>query len=522
MPLADADGSALTLLVLPATRRDGEVTQRTLAQAGIDCTLCADLRSLSARLGEEGVGAIVITELAFADAALPELLAALERQPPWSEIPALVFTRERGRSPAFEAALAAMSNVTLLDYPSSTRAMVSAAQAALRGRRRQFHMRDRIAAQHEAEAALRDADRRKDEFLATLAHELRNPLATVVTGITLLTRRPEDRERALRTLGMMDRQSRLLVKLIDDLLDVSRIATGKLVLQREPVDLRAVVEAALETSRAVLTAQSHDVRVAMPAHPVMVSGDMQRLGQAVGNLLSNAAKYTPARGRIEVTLAIDADEARLDVADSGVGIPAEMLGQVFELFAQVNQTLDRSQGGLGIGLSLVRRLIELHGGSVSGTSAGIGRGSTFGVRLPLLAASAAEAPADAAAGAAPAQRLLRVLVIDDNADVADSLAALVGEAGHETRIAYDGPAGLAANDAFRADVVFCDIGLPGMSGHEVAARLRADPRNTGTTLVAVTGWGNDDDRQRTAHAGFDLHLTKPVSAEAIDQVLARA
>ena len=466
----------------------------------------------------EGAGAIVLTEAAFADPALPELVAALDAQPSWSEVATLVFVRERSRTKQFARAMTGLRNVILLDLPSSALAMVSAVGSALRGRRRQYELRDQIVAEGQAQAALRDADRRKDEFLATLAHELRNPLATICTGVALLERYPERESERPRMLAMMDRQSKLLIKLIDDLLDVSRVATGKLMLAKERVDLREVIDAAVETSRPILEAAKHELRLALPNAPTYVCGDAQRLTQVVGNILRNAAKYTPSHGHLQVSLEENDGMATIAVRDDGIGIPKDMQGRVFDLFTQVNQSLDRSQGGLGIGLSLVKKLVELHGGSVTVHSGGSGQGSTFTISVPLDTERSSAVAAGDDADEPTTHRELRVLIVDDNVDVADSFAALLELDGYVTKTAYSGPAGLAANDAFRPDVVFCDIGLPGMSGHEVAQRLRADPKNDATFLVAVTGWGNADDRTRTKLAGFDLHLTKPVSQKDVDGV----
>ena len=390
---------------------------------------------------------------------------------------------------------------------------------------------------------LRQADRRKDEFLATLAHELRNPLAPIRTGLDLLERLPEGPQ-AVQVRSMMQRQLNLLIKLIDDLLDVSRIATGKVMLQREVVDLRSVVESAVEGSQPMVSAGSHRLHLRLPDRPVGVRVDALRMAQVIGNLINNAAKYTPAGGRIEIGLAVEDDEAVLRVTDNGVGIPRDMLEHVFDMFAQVDRTLDQSQGGLGIGLSLVQRLVTLHGGRVAAESAGRDQGSTFTIRLPRVAIDAGaagddrgrgqgapDAGADAATlaaahgqgGAAPARRAgkPRVLVVDDNVDAADSLAIVLEIEGCETRVEYDALEGLRAAAEFRPHAVVCDIGLPRVDGHEFARRLRADPVHSDTLLVALTGLGSDVDKRRTHEAGFDSHLVKPVDLAAVREILAR-
>ena len=515
---APASAESRVLMVAP-TRRDLEVTCAILQQTGTLCEGCADVRELATEL-ERGAGAIILTDAVLVDRRIDGLQRVLSRQPSWSDVPIVLLTRDREWSEQAKHAISMFTNVTLLDMPTSRRSLTSAVATALRARSRQYQIRDQIKLQAETEEALREADRRKDEFLATLAHELRNPLAAIRTGMHLAAR-GADAERMQRIVGMVDRQSRLLVKLIDDLLDVSRIATGKVVLETQTHDLREIVDAAVETGQVGLETAHHDLRVDFPPDPVRVRGDASRLAQVIGNLINNAAKYTPDGGRIGVSLRVDDGWAVVEVSDNGLGIPAEMLPGVFDLFAQVNRTLDRAQGGLGIGLSLVRRLVEMHGGTVSAASAGPNLGSTFTVCLPLATAEddgvAASGPAETPATEdAPS---LKVLVIDDNADVADGLADLLQTEGHETRICYGGAAGLEAAKEFAPDVVFCDIGMPGVNGHDVAARLRAETPPPHPLLVAVTGWGSEEQKRRTAQAGFDLHLTKPIDPRAVVDLL---
>jgi PAS domain S-box-containing protein len=389
-----------------------------------------------------------------------------------------------------------------------------------------------ITAQKRAEDALRrvaadlaEADHHKSEFLATLAHELRNPLAPIRTGLDLLKLGPRDPAALLRVHGMMDRQLSHLIHLVDDLLDIARITRGKIELKKEPVLLETVVNMALETSASLIAAHRHTLDVALPATPLALDADVTRLVQVLSNLLNNAAKYTPAGGTVTLSAWREDGHAVIAVADTGIGIPPDAIGAVFEIFTQVRGSLDRAQGGLGIGLSLVRRLVELHGGGVSAFSGGRGQGSTFTVRLPLRpdAASAGGGPADAdAAGAVGPPAPLRVLVVDDNRDAAESLVALLQILGHATSLAHDGPAGLAAAGAFRPDLVLLDIGLPGMSGYDVARGIRRTQGTGQVMLVALTGWGAQSDQRASHDAGFDQHLTKPVSVEALEQVLAAA
>jgi CheY-like chemotaxis protein len=353
------------------------------------------------------------------------------------------------------------------------------------------------------------ADRQKNEFLSMLAHELRNPLAPIRNAAEVLRLSGPDQPQVRWAREVIDRQLSHLVRLVDDLLDVSRITRGKIVLKLEPTDLAEVVQHALEASRPAIQQAKHRLDVTVPSEPIWVNGDPARLTQVLTNLLNNAGKYTDEGGRVTLTLARENGEAVVRVRDTGIGIPPEMLDSVFELFTQVDRSLDRAQGGLGIGLTLVKRLVTKHGGKVEAHSGGLGQGSEFVVRLPVMA-EAPSAVTSKPTGRPEAGGCLRVLLVDDNVDGANSLATLVRLAGHETRVAHDGPGALETAAAFGPQVVILDIGLPGLSGYEVARRLRADPRLGGMSLVAVTGYGRDEDREQSRQAGFDHHLTKPV------------
>jgi PAS domain S-box-containing protein len=374
-------------------------------------------------------------------------------------------------------------------------------------------------------ADLSEADHRKSEFLATLAHELRNPLAPIRTGIDLLRMTPGDPKAAERVHGMMDRQLGHLIHLVDDLLDIARITRGKIELKKEPVLLRTIVATAVETSTALIEAHGHSLSVELPLEPLELEADVTRMVQVLSNLLNNAAKYTPAGGRIALSAWREDGHAVIAVADSGIGIPPESIGSVFEMFTQVRGSLDRAQGGLGIGLSLVRRLVELHGGRVSAFSGGRGQGSTFTVRLPLRPGTPhaqALPAADGMPAAGPVDSPLRVLVVDDNLDAADSLVALLEVLGHTTTAAHDGVQALQVARGFVPDLVILDIGLPGMSGYDVAREIRRSAELRKVVLIALTGWGSESDQRQSQEAGFDQHLTKPVSLEALEQALAAA
>jgi signal transduction histidine kinase len=400
--------------------------------------------------------------------------------------------------------------------------------------------RQQLAAQRDAllaqAAELKEADRRKDEFLATLAHELRNPLAPLRHGLDLLRRDPMGAD-AAAILGTMDRQLGHLVRLIDDLLDVSRVSRGKITLRREAVPAVDVVRAAVEASRPLIEAAGHALAVDLPAEPLWLDGDLTRLAQVLGNLLNNAAKYTPQPGRIALSLRAEQGLAVLEVADNGLGIPAAQQARVFGLFDQLDARQDRAQGGLGIGLALVKQLVTLHGGTVGVQSAGPGKGSVFTVRLPLAVApapidphaSTGHEPADPvpappaaapAASTAPAGRPLRVLVVDDTPDVAETMAMMLEAIGHDSRLVHDGRKALEAAREYRPDVVLLDIGLPGMDGYAVCRAFRQDAELGRLPIVAQTGWGQSRDKSAASQAGFDHHLTKPVGLADLERVLA--
>ncbi len=371
-------------------------------------------------------------------------------------------------------------------------------------------------------ADLSDADRRKTEFLATLAHELRNPLAPIRSGLGVLRLAGDNPAALLKVREMMERQVGHMVHLIDDLLDVARISGGKLELKRERTDLKRVLTSAVETSMPLIEAARHTLQVTLPDGPLGVDADVTRIAQVISNLLNNAAKYTPAGGRIDLSLREDAGMAVITVTDTGVGIPADSLTSVFDMFKQVDRHMERAQGGLGIGLSLVRRLVEMHGGTVSAASAGAGHGSTFEVKLPLAPGGGAleRRAAPRVANDAPAVSGLRVLVVDDNVDAALTLSMILEASGHITRVAHDGIAALAVAREFLPQVAFLDIGMPGLNGYETASAMRRTEGLEHTVLVALTGWGTESDRQRSSEAGFDHHLTKPAQLKAVQDLLA--
>jgi PAS domain S-box-containing protein len=632
------------VLVLPPTRRDGDVTCALLRNAGLDCDVVANAKVLASQIGAR-VGAVVLTDAVVFDPGLASVLDAIDQQPQWSDVPVILLTRPQMQSESEKRRFEKLTNVTLLDRPTSSRALVSAVAAAIRARERQYQIRDQMDSLQAADAALREsaermslgvqvaglavaevdyetqqmrmsaeaarlfglgedplkvsrakfiaavhpddreevsrrlwkpaddpdadpaaidyrvlypdgrikwisqrhhvvqnsllkrrmramivaldaterknAERRKDEFLATLAHELRNPLAPIRTGLQALGR-PGGEATTAGIRAIMERQLAQMVRLIDDLLEVSRISSGKVVLQRSRIDLRVIAQLAIEASMPFISAGRHEFEADLPEIPLWVDGDASRLAQVMSNLLNNAAKYTAEGGRINLSLATEGSWAVVRVRDNGVGIPSEMLDEVFHMFTQVNRTLDRAQGGLGIGLSLVRRLTELHGGEVIAASSGLGHGSLFTVRLPLAAASEAQQPDSAPAKPETSKSSrLRILVIDDIADVADVMKMLLDMEGFETRVAYNGAAALQIAKEFSPDVIFCDIGLPEMDGHEIARRMRADPAIASAVLIALTGWGSEAELRKTRESGFDFHMVKPVDTDALLKLLSQ-
>jgi signal transduction histidine kinase len=368
---------------------------------------------------------------------------------------------------------------------------------------------------------LKEADRRKDEFLATLAHELRNPLAPVRNAVQVLRLKGPDDPELRWGRDVIDRQVEHLTRLIDDLMDISRITRNKLELRKQRVELAEVITGAVESSRPAVEQCGHELTVTLPPQPIYLNGDLVRLAQVFQNLLTNAVKYTERGGQIWLTAERQGGDAVVRVKDTGVGIPGEKLPRLFEMFFQVDRTLERSQGGLGIGLSLVRRLVELHGGRVDARSEGVGKGSEFIVRLPVLVEKSIPPQSQEPGGNGRTKTTARrILVVDDNRDSADSLAMLLRLTGHEVHAAYDGVEGVEAAERVRPEVVLLDIGMPGLNGYDACRRIRGQEWGKDVMLIATTGWGQDEDRRRTGEAGFDAHLVKPVDPQALMRLLA--
>jgi signal transduction histidine kinase len=387
-----------------------------------------------------------------------------------------------------------------------------------------YRQRQHIAAQRDEleahAAALKEADRRKDEFLATLAHELRNPLAPLRHGLDILRKNP-DAEKAVDIRDMMDRQLVHLVRLIEDLLDVSRISQGRIELRKERISIDDAVRSAVEASNPLIESAGHSLTVDLAPDPLWVDADRTRLSQIIANLLNNAAKYTPANGQIGLSVQKADGKVVIEVTDNGIGIPVDMQSKVFQMFAQLDDHHGLAQGGLGIGLALVKQLVGLHGGTVDATSAGAGEGSLFRIRLPLASPPIRETIVQEQPEAAhPSQaRSLKILVIDDDALIAYSLGLMLEEIGHEFRMVHDGREAIEAARAFEPDAILLDIGLPGMDGYEVCRAFRRDEQFRNIPMIAQTGWGQTRDKMLALEAGFNQHLTKPVALEDLEKAL---
>ena len=497
------------IAVLAPTGRDGPLTIEILARADMAAVLARDVEDLCA-LAVSGVAALLIAEEVLVPAAAGRVAELIARQEPWSDLPVVVFTGAggtiQGRRPTV-ASLAPLGNVTLLERPVQIMTLVSAVRAAIRERRRQFATRGHL-------EALAASVQSRDRFIATLGHELRSPLSAIAMSSELLDRGGIDPARAR---AILQRQSAKITRLVEDLLDVARVTSGKIALERRRVDLRDVVARALDGIDDAAARAGVRLVVEVPPSPVLLEGDPVRLDQILANLAGNAVKYTPAGGAITVRVGADGGRAHVRVRDTGIGIAPEMLERIFEPFAQADHALQRAQGGLGLGLALVRGLAALHGGTVRAESAGPGRGAEFVLELPA-GLSGAE-PDRGAEPAPPAMPRRRVLVVEDSDDNRETVVMLIETLGHGTAAAADGPSGVRAALETRPDAAVIDIGLPGFDGYEVARRIRS-ALGASVLLVALTGYGRPEDKQRAYEAGFDVHLTKPADAATLGRVLA--
>jgi signal transduction histidine kinase/ActR/RegA family two-component response regulator len=504
------------VLILAPTKKDGIITQALLIPTGVQGEICDSLNGLIAEL-EGGAAAVLIAEELVASNGANPLAEVIANQPPWSDLPVLVLTRPGADSGNVDAALRTLGNVTLLERPLRVATLMSAIRTALRARERQYQIRGHLEERVRSENALRVADQRKDEFLATLGHELRNPLAPMQAGLQLLKRGNLSDPRCVRSVEVMERLLQHLVRLVDDLLEVSRITRGLVEIRKDTVDLNAVLRTAIETSRPLIDANKQELTIDLPPEPLCVAGDQVRLEQVFANLLNNASKYTDAGGHLAVSASSVDGWAEVSVRDDGIGIPPSRLATVFDMFTQVDRSDRRAQGGLGIGLTLVRSLVTMHGGEVEARSDGPNTGSEFIVRLREVVVPIQPQPTDANPDLFPP---CRILIVDDNHDAAETLAMLLSELGATVEVAHNGPDALHALEAFEPDAMLLDIGMPGMDGYEVSRHVRSSSSHKNVLLIALTGWGQLDDRERSKRAGFDHHLVKPPDIDRLRSIVA--
>ena len=517
MPAGDRDDR---ILVIAPLGRDARMIAEALGGARFSAEVVASPAALVEAL-HLGAASIVATEEGLGDFDRRQLADALRGQPAWSDVPVIILTsadRAAEPSDAMLQEFAQLGNVTLLERPLRIMTLITTVQSAVRARRRQYEVRDYIVERERLEQQLRawaldleTASRAKDEFLAMLSHELRNPLNAIASAASILDR--ADATQATRARDVIRRQVHHLAGITDDLLDIGRITTGKIQLHCQPLDLAALIGRVVEQHDIERRSATHSVKVDVVS--VWVNGDETRLEQIVVNLLTNALKYTRDGGTIRITVRPEDDCAVLRVADTGVGIPHDRLSRIFDLFYQVQQPLDRGAGGLGIGLTLVKHLAALHGGTVTAESEGIDRGSVFTVRLPQVA-PAPSTPSPVKTPRTPR----RVLIVEDSADSREMLRAALEIAGHQVFVAEDGPRGIEEASTVRPDAVLLDLGLPGLDGYEVARRLRHAPGGQDMLIVALSGYGRQEDKERSRQSGFDFHLVKPVDPSAVERILA--
>ena len=509
------------VLIVAPTGRDATVITETLAHEGV-IAVPLMFSALLAELGNESTGALIVAEEALLGGGASQLVQAMAGQPAWSDLPLIVLLAHRrpgGADPALAAELGVDGFALLLERPLRKTSLISAVNMALRSRLRQYEVRDHIRKYVRAAVELERADRGKDEFLAMLAHELRNPLGPIRNAGALLGSLGANNPKVTQLSDMIKRQSGHMTQLLDALLDVSRITRRKITLQRVTLNAAAIAQDAIDVARPMMQLRGHDFRIELPSYPVFMSGDATRLTQVLGNLLINAGKYTPPGGKIVLTLQETADEVIFRVTDSGVGIDAELLPRIFELFSQAETSLDRSEGGLGIGLAIVKGIVEMHQGLVTASSGGRDKGSEFTVRLPRL--NDVEREIDVEAPGIQSAAPQRILIADDNADLAESMAMLLRFEGHEVRIANDGPSALILAEQFAPETAVLDIGLPGLNGYELGRKLRSRRNGEELLLIAVTGYGQLEDRERSQEAGFDCHLVKPLEPHVLGDEIAK-
>jgi signal transduction histidine kinase len=492
------------IVICAPTGRDAALTAKVLQSVGIHSIVCANSEELMVQL-PLGAGALLLVEEVVSGTGMRPLAEYVASQPTWSDIPILLLTRSGADSLDVQRAVEHLGNVTLVERPVRTIALITATRSAVRARERQYQVRD--------------ADKRKDEFLATLAHELRNPLAPIRTAMGILKHLHPDSAQVTQVRNVVDRQVTHLTRLVDDLLDVARITSGKVMLKKGRITLQSVINHAVEISGSAMETKRHRLDVHQPGAPYLLDADHARLVQSVANLLVNAAKFTPDGGHIVLRAEVAGPVVTFRVKDNGIGLEPASLAKIFDLFAQT-PVPGEAPTGLGIGLSLARQFAEMHGGTLHALSDGLGKGSEFVLSMPVvLEGQQPESPAPVA-DTVPTANTKKILVVDDNVDAANTLEALLGMDGFAVTTAYDGLAAVAAAAADRPDVVVMDIGMPGMNGYDAARLIRQQPGNEKVVLIALTGWGQSTDKNRASLAGFDHHLVKPVDYDRLMSCLA--
>jgi signal transduction histidine kinase/ActR/RegA family two-component response regulator len=491
------------ILIYAPAGQDASLAGEVLGSSAIASHACRSAAELAEQLAL-GAGGVLTVEEALHAGAYQVLDDYARQQPDWSDLPIIVLSHAGLDSLPLRQAIATLGNLTLLERPVHVLTLITSAHAMLRARQRQYQVRE--------------TQRRKDVFLASLGHELRNPLAPIKTSVALLSHLYPESEQVSRVKGVIERQVTHLTRLVDDLLDVARITSGKVQLQRKDIVLQQVLSHVIELCQPAASARHISIGLELPPQTVVLYADYARVVQIFANIVSNAVKFTPDGGHVRITARMAEGQLQVAIEDNGIGIEPEAIPRIFSMFEQGRAVAGQMASGLGIGLSLARQFAEMHGGSIDADSDGPGRGSRFVVSLPAnIVNGAAATPMDAAP--ASAGHAVQVLVVDDNRDAADSLQMLFQLEGYAVRAAYDGTQALAAIDTVWPQLIVMDLGMPGMDGYEAARQVRQKAQGRDVLMLALTGWGQGDARQRTAQAGFDHHLTKPVDFAAITALL---
>ncbi len=491
------------LLIYAPTGKDGRLLAGVLERARMTCHVCKHINETFEEINKD-VGALIVADEALTIEFLKRIRPFLENQPSWSDFPFLVLRQTAPDTPEMRSRYALLGNITLLDRPVSMVTLVSAATSALRARTRQYEMRE--------------IDRRKDEFLAMLAHELRNPLAPISAASELLRVPTLDRKKIQQTSEIISRQVRHMTGLIDDLLDVSRVSRGLVTLEEGVQDAWQIVASAVEQVRPLIDARQHQLTVLDLPLNASIYGDQKRLVQIIANILNNAAKYTPPEGQISLGVLVDDTNVIFSVTDNGIGMEPGVLSHVFDMFVQAERSSDRAQGGLGIGLAIVKSLVNLHGGQVAAQSNGLGKGSTFTITLPRVT----DAPTPIQMVYSELESVTtpqHIMIVDDNVDAAVTLGTILEMAGYKITIVHSGKAALDRVCIDAPQVCLLDIGLPDMDGIALAKHLRHQAATKNALMIAITGYGQESDREKSLHAGFDHHLVKPVDLQQLLKIL---